>query len=97
MAKPLSWNEYVRLALSYAVFAANEDGGWTVEIPVLPGCVTWGETRSEAAVMAEDAVHGWLVTALRFGDPIPIIDGYGLSYVDDYPGGTEAVHAEAGA
>ena len=70
--KPLSWNEYVRLAMSYAIFSENEDTGWTVEIPVLPGCVTWGETRMDAAAMAEDAVHGWLETSLRFGDAIPV-------------------------
>lgn len=81
--KPLSWNEYIRLAMSYAEFSKNEDQGWTVEIPVLPGCVTWGETRAEAAIMAEDAIQGWLVTALRFGDEIPLMDGYGLGYLDD--------------
>ncbi len=54
----LSWNEYVRLALTYAEFTSNEDKGWTVEVPVLSGCVIWGETRAEAALMAEDAVHG---------------------------------------
>ena len=77
----LSWNEYVRLCLSYAVFTRNEDEGWTVEIPALPGCISWGETRPSAAMMAEDAIHGWLVTALRFGDAIPEIDGYRLSYL----------------
>ncbi len=56
--KLLTWNEYVRLALSYAEFVENEDGTWSVEVPVLPGCATWGETRAEAASMAEDAVHG---------------------------------------
>lgn len=80
MAKPLSWNEYVRLCLSFAVFTRNEDTGWTVEIPVSPGCVSWGDTRADAAVMAEDAIHGWLVTALRFGDDVPEIDGNGLGY-----------------
>jgi predicted RNase H-like HicB family nuclease len=75
--KPISWNDYVRLALSYSVFTLDEeDDNWTVEIPVLPGCITWGATRAEAAAMAEDAVHGWLVTALRFGDEVPLIDGY---------------------
>ena len=58
----------------------NEDESWTVEAPVLPGCITWGATRAEAAVMAEDAVQGWLVTALRFGDEIPTIDGNALGY-----------------
>ena len=78
--KSLTWNNFVRLALSYAIFSPNEDGSWTVEIPVLPGCVTWGETRAEAASMAEDAVQGWLLTAVRFGDEIPLIDGYCLDY-----------------
>jgi predicted RNase H-like HicB family nuclease len=94
--KPISWNDYVRLALSYAVFTLDEeDGNWTVEIPVLPGCISWGETRAEAAVMVEDAVHGWLVTALRFGDEVPLIDGYGLGYLDDSYASTEVTYAQA--
>ena len=92
--KSLSWNDYVRLALSYAEFSPNEDKSWTVEIPVLPGCVTWGKTRAEAAMMAEDAVQGWLVTALRFGDEIPLIDGYGLSYLDDSEVALETPYAQ---
>ena len=71
----LSWDNYVRLALSYVVFEQNRDGTWMVEVPILPGCVTWGETREEASEMAEDAVKGWILTALRFGDEIPVIDG----------------------
>jgi predicted RNase H-like HicB family nuclease len=81
--RALNWDEYVQLALSYAAFSPNEDGSWSVEIPVLPGCVTWGQTRAEAAIMAQDAVHGWLVIALRFGDEVPAIDGYRLGYLED--------------
>ena len=81
--KPLSWNDYVRLALSYACFGQDEDGNWVAEVPVLPGCVTGGPTRAEAAIMAEDAVQGWLVTALRFGDEVPLIDGCALAYLKD--------------
>jgi hypothetical protein len=33
--------------------------------------------------MAEDAIQGWLVIALRFGDEIPWIEGYGLAYLDE--------------
>lgn len=82
--KVLTWNNFVRLVLSYAIFIPNEDGSWTVEVPSLPGCVTWSETRAEAAVMAEDAVQGWLLIALRFGDEIPSVDGYSLDYSMDY-------------
>lgn len=90
----LTWNEYVRLALSYAVYSQDEDGNWTVEVPVLPGCVTWGTTRAEAAIMAEDAVQGWLVTALRFGDEIPLIDGFGLAYLSDSHDSSPVDYAE---
>jgi antitoxin HicB len=90
----LNWDEYVQLALSYATFSRNEDGSWSVEIPVLPGCVTWGETRAEAAIMAQDAVHGWLVTALRFSDEVPAIDGYHLGYLEDGSAQLELAYAE---
>ncbi len=93
MLRLLTWNEYVRLALSYAVFSRNEDGSWTVEIPVLPGCVTWGETRAEAAVMAEDAVQGWLMTALRFGDEVPVLDNHSLGYLMDANALAEVAYA----
>jgi predicted RNase H-like HicB family nuclease len=93
MSKLLTWNEYVRLALSYATFNRNEDGSWTVDITVLPGCVTWGATRAEAAVMAEDAVQGWLMTALRFGDEAPVIDDHRLGYLVDANALAEVVYA----
>ncbi len=79
----LAWREYVRLLLSYAVFTPNDDESWTVEVPALPGCVTWGHTRAEAAQMIEDAMEGWLVTALRFGDPIPAVGGFTLAHAAD--------------
>ncbi len=93
MMKLLTWNEYARLALSYADYSQNEDGSWTVEISVLSGCVTWGKTRSEAALMAKDAVHGWLVTALRFGDEIPLLNGNGLEYLAENADAAEVSYA----
>jgi len=79
----ISFEQYVRLALSHAQFSQNEDDSWTVEIPVLPGCVTWGATRSEVVEMAKDAAEAWVLTALRFGDEIPPIDGNSLQYAID--------------
>ncbi len=89
----LNLTDCVRLPLSHAEFSSNDDGSWTVEIPVLPGCVTWGETRAEAALMAEDAVQGWLVTALRFGDRTPEIDGFALSHLSDTENRNALVYA----
>jgi len=79
----IGFEQYLRLALSHAEFSQNEDVSWTVEIPVLPGCVTWGATRSEAVEMAKDAAEAWVLTALRFGDEVPPIDGNSLQYAVD--------------
>ena len=79
----VNFEQYVRLALSHAKFSQNEDGSWTVQIPVLPGCVTWGATRSEAVEMAKDAIEAWIMTALRFRDEIPVIDGCSLHHSAD--------------
>ncbi len=81
--KFVPFSEYVQLALSHAAFIENDDGTWTVEVSHLPGCVTWGESREEAMEMALDAIEGWVLTALRFGDEIPVIDGCALRYASD--------------
>lgn len=46
-------------------------GGYTVEVPDLPGCVTGGDTLAEALFMAEDAASGWVLTELEAGRPAP--------------------------
>ncbi len=33
------------------------EGGYTVTVPALPGCITQGETIEEAIVMAKDAIQ----------------------------------------
>ena len=37
-----------------------EVGGWVVECPSLPGCVSEGSTLPEARRMIRDAIRGWL-------------------------------------
>ena len=73
-------DKYIDLALSHARFTRNEDGSWTCEVSVLPGCVTCGRTKSKAVEMARDAVEAWVLTAIRFGDVVPEIDGCVLAY-----------------
>ena len=46
-------------------------GGYTVESPDLPGCVTEGRDLAEALFMAQDAASGWVLTELKDGKPIP--------------------------
>ncbi len=52
-------------------FERADEGGYTVTVPELPGCVTEGDTLEEALEMAKDAIKGWLHVAVQSGDPIP--------------------------
>ena len=70
----VSIDQYVASALKRAEYIHNDGGTWTVKISVLPGLITFGETKEEAKEMAEDAVRGWIEMAKRFGDEIPEID-----------------------
>ena len=46
-------------------------GGYAVEIPDLPGCVTQGETLADAIIMATDAASGWVLDELEEGKGAP--------------------------
>lgn len=37
-----------------------EEGGYWVEVPALPGCVSQGETLDEALANVREAIAGWL-------------------------------------
>lgn len=54
-----------------AKFYYEKDGGYSVEVPDLVGCVTQGETLEEAMEMAQDAALGWLLTAIEEEEEIP--------------------------
>lgn len=38
------------------------DGGYTIVVPELPGCVSQGETMEEAASNIAEAAGGWLAS-----------------------------------
>ncbi|MBC7553096.1 MAG: type II toxin-antitoxin system HicB family antitoxin [Taibaiella sp.] len=45
--------------------------GYTVSVPVLPGCVTYGENIDEAIAMAKDAIEIYLEELQSRGEEIP--------------------------
>ena len=47
------------------------EGGFTVTVPVLPGCVTWGEDYEQALAMAQEAISGYIEVLAEEGKPIP--------------------------
>ena len=54
-----------------ACFYLENDGGYSVEVPDLKGCITQGDSLEEAIQMAEDAALGWLLTSIEDGEELP--------------------------
>jgi antitoxin HicB len=48
-----------------------EEGGYTVTVPALPGCVTQDESLEEAIAMAKDAIRLYVESLLADGEAIP--------------------------
>ena len=59
------------MKLTYPAIFYEGEGGYAVEVPDLPGCVSGGNTLAEAIIMGTDAASGWILTELEDGNPIP--------------------------
>ncbi|MEE8346329.1 MAG: type II toxin-antitoxin system HicB family antitoxin [Dehalococcoidia bacterium] len=61
--------------LSYkVVLEPCEEGGYTVHVPSLPGCVSEGDTREQAIENIKEAIRGWIEASKEYGDEIPPSD-----------------------
>jgi len=56
------------------VLRPEPEGGYTVFVPTLPGCITWGRTLRQARKMAADAIGGYIESLIKHGEPIPVDD-----------------------
>ena len=45
------------------IFRPEPEGGFTVTVPALPGCITYGKNLEDAKEMAEDAIKAYLLEA----------------------------------
>lgn len=58
--------------LNYRILLRKEpEGGYTVIVPTLPGCVTFGNTIEEAITMAKEAIELYLESLRAHGEEIP--------------------------
>ncbi len=58
--------------LKYTVILVpEEEGGYSVEVPALPGCYTQGETKDEAISMAKEAIELYLESCKAHSEPMP--------------------------
>jgi antitoxin HicB len=49
----------------------DEGGGYLIEFPDLPGCMSDGETIADAIANGEDAKRCWIAAMKEAGRPIP--------------------------
>jgi antitoxin HicB len=49
----------------------DEGGGYLIEYPDLPGCMSDGETIEESIANGKDAKRGWIAAMKEAGRPIP--------------------------
>ncbi len=55
-----------------AFFEANENGGYTVTVPSLPGLVTEGKNLEDARSMAKDAIRCYIEGLKKAKEKIPV-------------------------
>ena len=53
----------------------EDGGGFLATVPDLPGCMSDGETREEAARNIEDAIACWIEEARATGRAVPVPRG----------------------
>lgn len=56
------------------VLERNELGGYTALVPILPGCISEGDTRDEALANIREAIEVYLDSLQADGEPIPSED-----------------------
>ena len=49
----------------------DEDGVFVAEVPSLPGCISQGQTRSEATANIKEAIALYLESLAAHNDPVP--------------------------
>jgi antitoxin HicB len=49
----------------------DPEGGYTVTVPALPGCITQGETIEECITRAQEAIGLYVEDLVASGVPIP--------------------------
>jgi predicted RNase H-like HicB family nuclease len=64
----------VKLRYTVILDPDPDDGGYTVTVPALPGCITEGDSYDEAIANAREAIAGYVEDAVQHGEPVPTDD-----------------------
>lgn len=62
--------------LNYRILLRKEpEGGYTVIVPSLSGCITYGDTIEEAIEMAKEAIELYIESLKEHGEEVPTEEG----------------------
>ncbi len=64
------------------IFRSEPEGGFTVIVPALPGCISYGRNLEEARLMALDAIKGYIVSLKKHKEPVPSDEKTFIATVD---------------
>lgn len=53
------------------ILEPNELDGYTVTVPLLPGCISEGDTKEEALANIKEAIELYIESLQADGEPIP--------------------------
>ncbi|MDR4499775.1 MAG: hypothetical protein MRK02_17930 [Candidatus Scalindua sp.] len=67
--------QYIEKAMIKAEYEKLEDGSYCGKISACPGTIAFGNTLYECQKELHFALEDWLISGLRHGDKIPVIEG----------------------
>jgi predicted RNase H-like HicB family nuclease len=89
MIKALSFQEYLRELLKSAKYKPCADADCVVaSVEALPGCMTQGGSVEEARELLIDAIEVWILSAIKDGERVPVVNGcrLAISGTEEEPG-----------
>jgi predicted RNase H-like HicB family nuclease len=60
------------MALPYTIEITPDDGSYFVKVKELEGCMSVGESKTDALLMIEDAMREWLAVAIEDDIEVPL-------------------------
>jgi antitoxin HicB len=67
----LVYNYFNSMHTYRIILNQDPEGGYTVTVPSLPGCITYGDNIDHAKNMAKEAIEGYLEVLKEQGEEIP--------------------------
>ena len=78
--------EYMEAAMAKAEFERVDDcDEFFGEIRVCPGVWARGKTLDDCRRSLEEVLEGWILLGVRFGDPIPEVEGVRIEVPEIIP------------